>query len=44
MVVPILVGDIPFSTVVDTGALPYDLYRIQQLDVPEAATPPPPAE
>ena len=44
MVVPILVGDMPFSTVVDTGALPYDLYRIQQLDVPEAATAPPSSE
>ena len=30
MVVPILVGDIPFSTVVDTAALPYDLYRVEQ--------------
>ena len=44
IVVPILVGDMPFSTVVDTGALPYDLYRIQQLDVPEAVTAPPSAE
>lgn len=32
MVVPILVGDIPFSTVVDTAALPYDLYQIGQQD------------
>ena len=38
MVVPILVGDMPFSTVVDTGALPYDIYRIQQLETPEAVT------
>ena len=44
MVVPILLGDMPFSTVVDTGALPYDLYRIKQLDVPDTATAPPSAE
>ena len=44
MVVPILVGDMPFSTVVDTGAFPYDLFRIQQLDTPEAETTPSPAE
>lgn len=28
MVVPILIADLPCSTVMDTGALPYDLYKI----------------
>jgi len=30
VVVPILVGDIPFSTLVDTAALPYDIYRVEK--------------
>jgi uncharacterized protein YceK len=29
MVGPILVGDIPFSSLVDTAALPYDIYRVE---------------
>lgn len=30
VVIPILIGDIPFSTVVDSAALPYDIYRVTQ--------------
>ncbi len=32
VVVPMLVGDLPFSTAFDTLALPYDIYRIEQGD------------
>jgi uncharacterized protein YceK len=31
MVIPILLGDIPFSTLVDTAALPYDIYRVEKM-------------
>jgi uncharacterized protein YceK len=30
VVVPMLVADLPFSTVMDTCALPYDVYRVHQ--------------
>ncbi|GAB6048608.1 hypothetical protein JCM19379_24380 [Methyloparacoccus murrellii] len=30
MVVPILVADLPFSTALDTVALPYDIYQVQR--------------